>query len=711
MSESEAVYRTHLLKLQFEELIKENYVGTSKYAKEQRNQQLYSGLVKVEQYVRDLKDALEHLPKTKVSVKAGQIVAGLQIHQQNTMSVSVAHPTRLDMAGSYLLGAAARPNLNVDVVLQMPEEMFEEKDYAQYRYFDKRATYLAAVASHLSQYGDLRYADITVTNFRGDPLKPVVLLHPVQAVEPVPAKGSVQLQRAKGLLGKFVIRLFAVPPPVFPLRKLGPARNNLKEIEVQTAEGVRLVPNAAPTPLYNQLVLEDLCMLSHFYSAAAAIAEFPLLSHAVTVLKTWAALRGLTSTGVGCALDVDGSKRPVRAPVAAALGGKKDALGGRAVFEYSAPEDGCSGFFLTQVVAYLFATGRIHATNDLYQCVFAALFFLATHDLAAAPIAFPADPDADLPPADRPSEATFAAAFDAVFLDAGGLVNLAARMAASRLAELRHHALLAVNTLAGRGSLNTGAGAKLDVSAIKSVHLAGANLLSEEEAFAYLFLEPVRADTLYDQVVTVTLPPAARLYHPALAAAGVKGNASAGPLPLLTRAQPAVVSEAAAPLLPKLPALDAYSAMMRRAAPLLHRALTDRAYLVTVTPAPATAAACCAPRTHSAPWTRAPRPTTRPTRPSSAPSGATSRSSAASRTAPSSRRSSGTSAPATSTRSPAPSSPTPSASTSSPPPPRTSSSTRPSTRSRPSSTAGPPTTRPPPRAAPRSRRRRCPCLR
>ena len=65
--------------------------------------------------------------------------------------LAYAKPSNINVVGSYALKTMVRSDgaLAVDMVVKMPESIFQEKDFLNYRYFYKRAYYLAYIAAGL----------------------------------------------------------------------------------------------------------------------------------------------------------------------------------------------------------------------------------------------------------------------------------------------------------------------------------------------------------------------------------------------------------------------------------------------------------------------------------------------------------------------------------------------------------------------------------
>lgn len=90
--------------------------------------------------------------------------------------LSYAPPSNINVIGSYALKTMTKTDdkLEVDLVVTMPASIFQEKDYLNYRYFYKRAYYLACIAAELqSSMGDL--LDLKFGYLGGNNLQPVLV--------------------------------------------------------------------------------------------------------------------------------------------------------------------------------------------------------------------------------------------------------------------------------------------------------------------------------------------------------------------------------------------------------------------------------------------------------------------------------------------------------------------------------------------------------
>lgn len=86
-------------------------------------------------------------------------------------------PASINVVGSYALRTMVKSEgpLSVDMVVNMPSSIFQEKDYLNYRYFYKRAYYLACIAAGLQE--TLRDAfSLRYDYLNGNSLHPVLVL-------------------------------------------------------------------------------------------------------------------------------------------------------------------------------------------------------------------------------------------------------------------------------------------------------------------------------------------------------------------------------------------------------------------------------------------------------------------------------------------------------------------------------------------------------
>merc|ERR1712093_453204 len=166
----------------------------------------------------------------------------------------------------------------------MPAELFQEKDVKDFRYFYKRAYFIAVLAQAIKKSG--LPVEVTYTCLGGNRRRPVLELTPTST------GGDHDFSAFKCTIR--VVPFF--DPSTFPaaLNRLHPARNNLR------------VPDASadfPTPAYNSDLASDGCIMSHDHTIRTLAETSATVAEALILLKVWANQRmysqraGLSSIG------------------------------------------------------------------------------------------------------------------------------------------------------------------------------------------------------------------------------------------------------------------------------------------------------------------------------------------------------------------------------------------------------------------------------
>lgn len=90
-------------------------------------------------------------------------------------------PSAMHLVGSFPLKTVSksRDGWSVDVAVEMPEELFQEKDHMNYRYFYKRAYYLSVLAAAIQdKKSGMSSTRTEFSTLHGDQRKPILILHP-----------------------------------------------------------------------------------------------------------------------------------------------------------------------------------------------------------------------------------------------------------------------------------------------------------------------------------------------------------------------------------------------------------------------------------------------------------------------------------------------------------------------------------------------------
>nr|XP_031858971.1 uncharacterized protein CI109_005639 [Kwoniella shandongensis]KAA5526043.1 hypothetical protein CI109_005639 [Kwoniella shandongensis] len=277
----------------------------------------------------------------------------------------------------------------VDLVVVMPSSLFSAKDRLDYRYFHKRAHYLAIIYAQIQQLvdkeGTLQGVEVDWTTSNGDERRPVIAL---------------TVGKEQGLKYRTDIRIHAsIPPSVFPLSTLSPAKSLIR------------VENPTPTPLYSTSILNDTLHKSHLlhlHRLSQLLSPERTVDNFLAAWRIWANRRGIRR------------------------------------------ERGASGWFAALALGWVVDGGEVGGVGGSREKVKkirgvgkglghwgalrAAWEFLAHTDFEATPVFMHQTAEDTLPHID------FTRSFDNVFVDPTGRVNLFAGWEKGDVQLLRHHA-------------------------------------------------------------------------------------------------------------------------------------------------------------------------------------------------------------------------------------------------------------------------------
>lgn len=207
--------------------------------------------------------------------------------------LSFAKPASYNVVGSYVSKTMVKTQaeFGIDMVIQMPKSLFQDKDYTSMRYFYRRAYYIAYIAAHVkSELGtDM---DLAFEYLSENQLLPVLALRPKpdkteMAVKPTTGKAS----KKKAPKSPYVIRLIpCAPEGLFPKNKLLPSANNTRsgEADKKTTQ--------AGTPFYNSTLKAEETFISYLRILTHAKNECAAFPDACVLGKIWLQQRGFGSS-------------------------------------------------------------------------------------------------------------------------------------------------------------------------------------------------------------------------------------------------------------------------------------------------------------------------------------------------------------------------------------------------------------------------------
>ncbi|KAI1363512.1 Nrap protein [Xylaria arbuscula] len=167
--------------------------------------------------------------------------------------VSFEKPSHINVVGSYTSQTMikSQSKFAVDMIVVMPTTLFSEKDYRDYRYFYKRAFFLAYITDALrKKFPDLEFV---YGNFNGNSLLPILVARQ-QAQSSKNQKAGTQ-----GTSFKYEIRVIPnAPEGYFPTAKLSATSSSIRQNDSDESKDTKL-----PTPFYNSTLKSESQFVSY----------------------------------------------------------------------------------------------------------------------------------------------------------------------------------------------------------------------------------------------------------------------------------------------------------------------------------------------------------------------------------------------------------------------------------------------------------------
>lgn len=300
-------------------------------------------------------------------------------------------PSSINVTGSYPLKTATRTEgeLSIDLVVTMPKAIFQEKDYLNYRYFYKRAYYLACLAAGIKSSNTHNFK-LSFQCLNGNQLQPILIVRSSDDGGPVDFASS-----------KCCIKiLLTFPDGTFPEAKLLPGTNCIRP---RGDEKDGADKPLTPTPFYNSTLQSDAAITAYLKLLHNASGKCDAFKDACILGRIWLRQRGF---------------------------GSKLGQGGFGNFEWAI------------LVALLLqpnpGAGRptLSPGYSSYQLFKGTLQFIATHNLSKSPFMFQAQgvnlPRGEVVP---------------VFFDGPRGLNVLFKMTTSAYSRLQLEAKITINTL------------------------------------------------------------------------------------------------------------------------------------------------------------------------------------------------------------------------------------------------------------------------
>ncbi|KAF7561975.1 hypothetical protein G7046_g2151 [Stylonectria norvegica] len=205
--------------------------------------------------------------------------------------ISFAKPAQYNVVGSYVAGTMVKSQsrIAVDMVVKMPKEMFQDKDYMNMRYFYRRAYYVAYISAHLrKELGESM--DYTFEYLNENPLLPVLVLHPRSTR--VESTETDDKPKKKSRTPTYVIRIIpCASEELFPKNKLLPSSNSNRQGETEEKKGTQ-----TGTPFYNSTLKAEEAFISYLRLLTHAKTECAAFPDACVLGRIWLQQRGFGSS-------------------------------------------------------------------------------------------------------------------------------------------------------------------------------------------------------------------------------------------------------------------------------------------------------------------------------------------------------------------------------------------------------------------------------
>lgn len=228
-------------------------------------------------------DELQKFIKTCASKKKnGAIDASvfsdeMLLHDSSMVLQDIKPPDSVVLCGSHVQRTQTKPFLNIDLLVVLPEEMFEKRDTLNHIYFDKRKLYLGMLCKKLrvSKLVDEK-SSVSYAFLKEDSRKPILLVR-------TPTKAGSKSR---------TVRLIPVAPATaFRVAGLRCNKCNLRPFGKN--DGSTLTPSFPDSPDYNCAVLEDVALLQQHEIISAVNESCESFAKTVILFKIWLHQKGL----------------------------------------------------------------------------------------------------------------------------------------------------------------------------------------------------------------------------------------------------------------------------------------------------------------------------------------------------------------------------------------------------------------------------------
>ncbi|KAF8908204.1 Nrap protein [Gymnopilus junonius] len=216
--------------------------------------------------------------------------------EETNWKVAFEPPSDVNLIGSWANKVSVKPkddqDVGVDLAVEMPNTLFQEKDYLNGRFFHKRAFYLSTIAASLQKSKLGAKVELSYESIQDDPRLTKLVL--------VPKNDESATDFTKLNAKVCILPILSSSSPI-PLHRLSPSHSNIRingSNDSTTDESNS--PKHLPTPLYNNALLQTLTPRYYLLGVHSLQNEVPAFTDALTLLRIWANQRGYSGGTKWC---------------------------------------------------------------------------------------------------------------------------------------------------------------------------------------------------------------------------------------------------------------------------------------------------------------------------------------------------------------------------------------------------------------------------
>lgn len=272
-------FKSNMFKLQVDELLEQLRPRQGK--REKKAEEALHALKKtIEQIPARASQEVEQAERSLTKEKVAIPFPDPRPPKDAKYKLEYAAPAHINVVGSHALKTSNRVRdcAELDMVIQMPSSLFQDKDYLNHRFFYKRAYYLACLAAGLKKSHAKEFR-IKFQQMHGNALTPSI------AIAPKPTSGDHKPAP------KWVIHIvLSVAHDVFAVEKLGLDRNCVRATEVVGGNTANV-----PTPFYNSSIRSNMLVTQYLKIQHKAATSCSAYRDACILGSSWLRQRGFNS--------------------------------------------------------------------------------------------------------------------------------------------------------------------------------------------------------------------------------------------------------------------------------------------------------------------------------------------------------------------------------------------------------------------------------